>query len=85
MGFINPLSAPFCDRCNRLRLTADGKLRNCLFSTTEWDARHLLRSQATDEQLSELLTVCVAAKKAGHGIDDSDFVKPARAMYQIGG
>ncbi len=85
IGFINPVSQPFCHSCNRLRITAEGQLRNCLFSTTEWDARALLRGGGTDAELAELTRACVAAKKTGHGIDTPEFEKPARAMYQIGG
>jgi cyclic pyranopterin phosphate synthase len=85
IGFINPVSQPFCGDCNRLRITADGKLRNCLFSTTEWDARALLREGASDEEIVQLVRDCVAAKKPGHGIDTPEFIKPERAMYQIGG
>jgi cyclic pyranopterin phosphate synthase len=85
IGFINPVTHPFCSSCNRLRLTAEGKVRNCLFSTVEWDARALLRGDASDPQIAELVSQCVGAKKAGHGIDTSEFVKPERAMYQIGG
>jgi cyclic pyranopterin phosphate synthase len=85
IGFINPVTEPFCGDCNRLRITADGKLRNCLFSTTEWDARALLRAGASAEELVQLVRDCVAAKKPGHGIDSPEFVKPERAMYQIGG
>jgi cyclic pyranopterin phosphate synthase len=85
IGFINPVTQPFCEGCNRLRLTAEGKIRNCLFSTVEWDARALLRSGGSDKDLIELLRDCVRNKKPGHGIDSSDFVKPERAMYQIGG
>jgi cyclic pyranopterin phosphate synthase len=85
IGFINPVSQPFCHDCNRLRVTAEGQLRNCLFSTVEWDARELLRNQATDAELSQLIRDCVLAKKPGHGIDSSEFVRPQRAMYQIGG
>ncbi|HTQ39548.1 MAG TPA: GTP 3',8-cyclase MoaA [Pirellulales bacterium] len=85
VGFINPVSQPFCGACNRLRLTAEGQVRNCLFSTVEWDARALLRSGASDDELAILVAACVRAKKAGHGIDTPDFVQPARAMYQIGG
>jgi cyclic pyranopterin phosphate synthase len=85
LGFINPVTQPFCQQCNRLRTTAEGQLRNCLFSTTEWDARALLRSGASDEQLATLVRECVAAKKLGHGIDQPDFLRPERAMYQIGG
>jgi cyclic pyranopterin phosphate synthase len=85
IGFINPVTQPFCEDCNRLRLTAEGKIRNCLFSTVEWDARALLRSGGSDDDLIALVRDCVRAKKPGHGIDTADFVKPQRAMYQIGG
>jgi cyclic pyranopterin phosphate synthase len=85
IGFINPVTQPFCGDCNRLRLTAEGQVRNCLFSTVEWDARALLRGGASDVELSQLVRDCVAAKKPGHGIDSDEFVRPARAMYQIGG
>lgn len=85
IGFINPVSQPFCGDCNRLRLTAEGQIRNCLFSTTEWDARAVLREEGTQDELAQLLQDCVQAKKPAHGIGESDFEKPARAMYQIGG
>ena len=87
VGFIDPVSHPFCDRCDRLRLTADGQLRNCLFSTTEWDARSVLRSGAPDidARLTGLFLDCTAAKRAAHGIGEPGFERPARAMYQIGG
>ncbi len=85
VGFIDPVTQPFCDRCDRLRLTADGQLRNCLFSTVEWDARELLRGGGDDAALAALLHDCVAAKRAAHGIDAPDFARPVRAMYQIGG
>jgi cyclic pyranopterin phosphate synthase len=85
VGFINPVTHSFCGKCNRLRLTAEGQIRNCLFSTTEWDARALLRGGGSDEQLAELIESAIGAKRAGHGIDTADFVKPQRAMYQIGG
>jgi cyclic pyranopterin phosphate synthase len=85
IGFINPVTQPFCEDCNRLRLTAEGQIRNCLFSTVEWDARAVLRGGGTDEELAELIRECVRAKKPGHGIDSADFVRPERAMYQIGG
>ena len=85
VGFINPVTQPFCGDCNRLRLTAEGQVRNCLFSTVEWDARALLREGAGDDELRALLWSCVAAKKAGHGINSDEFVKPERAMFQIGG
>jgi len=85
IGFINPVSQPFCSDCNRLRLTAEGQVRNCLFSTTEWDARELLRNGSDDQQILDLVRDCIAHKKPAHGIDTEEFVKPARAMYQIGG
>ena len=85
IGFINPVTQPFCDTCNRLRITAEGQVRNCLFSTEEWDARELLRSGATDADIVQLVRDCIMAKKPGHGIDREDFVRPERAMYQIGG
>lgn len=85
VGFINPVTHAFCHNCNRLRLTAEGKVRNCLFSTVEWDARALLRSEASDDELVGLIRACVGAKKIGHGIDTPQFIKPQRAMYQIGG
>lgn len=85
VGFINPVSQPFCDRCDRLRLTADGQFRNCLFSTTDWNARTLLRSGGTDEELRGLLAGCVGEKHFSHGIGTENFQRPSRAMYQIGG
>jgi len=85
VGFINPITQPFCGDCNRLRLTAEGQVRNCLFSTTEWDARAVLRRGGDDDQLAQLIRQCVAAKKPGHGIDSDQFVRPQRAMFQIGG
>ncbi len=85
IGFINPVTQPFCGDCNRLRLTAEGQVRNCLFSTEEWDARALLRSSAGEDELAELVRASVGAKKAGHGINSDEFLKPDRAMYQIGG
>jgi len=89
IGFINSVSQPFCGDCNRLRLTAEGQVRNCLFSTTEWDARSLLRAEtsdgASDADIRQLLRDCVVAKQQAHGIGETDFQKPDRAMYQIGG
>ena len=85
IGFINPVSEPFCGDCNRLRLTAEGQVRNCLFSTVEWDARRVLRGGGSDDDLRALVRESVAAKAAAHGIGQSDFHQPQRAMYQIGG
>ena len=85
VGFIDPVTQPFCDRCDRLRLTADGQFRNCLFSTTEWDARQVLRTGGSDDAITRMLQDCVLAKQAAHGIGTPAFERPARAMYQIGG
>lgn len=85
MGFIDPVTQPFCGNCNRLRITAEGKIRNCLFSTEEWDVRELLRGGRGDDQIAETVRRSVHAKKLGHGIDTDEFIKPKRAMYQIGG
>lgn len=85
VGFINPVSEPFCRDCNRLRITAEGQVRNCLFSTVEWDARAVMRGGGSDEQLADLVRTCVGAKKPGHGIDEPGFLRPGRAMFQIGG
>ena len=85
VGFINPVSEPFCENCNRLRLTAEGQLRNCLFSSAGWDARALMRGGGGDDDLLQLVRDCLEAKKPGHGMDDAEFQRPERAMYQIGG
>jgi cyclic pyranopterin phosphate synthase len=85
VGFIDPVTQPFCDRCDRLRLTADGQFRNCLFSTSEWDVRQLLRGGGDDRAIAALLAACVAAKQVAHGIGAAGFERPARAMYEIGG
>jgi len=85
IGFISPVSQPFCGACNRLRITAEGQVRNCLFSIEEWDARAILRGKGDDRELAQLVRDCVHAKKPGHGIDSPEFIKPERAMYQIGG
>lgn len=85
VGFINPVSEPFCRDCNRLRITAEGQIRNCLFSTAEWDARAVLRGGGSDEQLAALVRTCVRGKQPGHGLDEPGFLRPRRAMFQIGG
>jgi cyclic pyranopterin phosphate synthase len=85
VGFINPVSQPFCGDCNRLRLTAEGQVRNCLFSHEEWDARAVIRGGGSDDDLAALVRAAIAAKKPGHGIDSPEFLRPRRAMYQIGG
>ena len=85
IGLINPVSQPFCGDCDRLRLTAEGQVRNCLFSTKEWDVRKLLREAGSDDQIAGLVRDCVWAKAPAHGIGSEDFVRPEQAMYQIGG
>jgi cyclic pyranopterin phosphate synthase len=85
VGFIAPVSSPFCGACSRLRLTADGKVRPCLFSTTEWDVRSLLRGGATDAELADFLIDATWTKQPGHGIATPAFRQPARPMSAIGG
>ena len=85
VGFINPVTQPFCGDCNRLRITAEGQVRNCLFSTVEWDVRKLLRNGASDREIAELVIDSISNKKAGHGINNEQFIRPEKAMYQIGG
>jgi cyclic pyranopterin phosphate synthase len=85
VGVIPSVTDPFCDTCNRLRLTADGNLRACLFSLEETDLRTPLRDGATDEELAALARACVEAKWSGHRIGQSDFEKPTRSMSMIGG
>lgn len=85
IGVIPSVTAPFCASCNRFRMTADGKLRNCLFSLEETDVRELLRSDGTDQAIGDAMIQCVATKKAGHQINSPDFVQPDRPMYSIGG
>lgn len=85
IGFIDPVSEPFCESCNRLRLTADGKLRNCLFGREEWDVRSAIEAGDSDERLYEIASDCIKNKFAAHGISTSSFKQPERAMYQIGG
>jgi len=85
IGIICPVTRPFCGACDRIRLTAEGNIRNCLFSTDEWDLRTLLRSQASDEELMESIQAAIGAKQPGHLISQPGFGQPARAMYQIGG
>ncbi len=85
IGIIAPVTEPFCGHCNRLRLTADGKIRTCLFSLEEPDLKPLLRGQASDEELAARLVEIVRGKEAGHRIGHADFVQPARSMSCIGG
>lgn len=85
LGIIRSVTRPFCGDCNRLRLTADGSLRNCLFSQTETPLRDAMRSGATDDELISKIVACVDQKHAAHGIGDDAFRPPERAMYSIGG
>ena len=85
IGIIAPVSEPFCGHCNRLRLTADGKIRTCLFSIEEHDLRSRLRSGAPDTDVQEYLKEVVWHKEAGHKIGHADFVPPPRSMSCIGG
>ncbi len=85
VGIIRSVTAPFCGQCNRLRVTADGSIRNCLFATTETPLRELIRAGATDDELIEQIQRCIAEKAAAHGIDQEGFEPPERPMYAIGG
>ena len=85
IGIIRSVSQPFCQNCNRLRITADGSIRNCLFAQTESPLRELMRNGATDEMLIERIRNCVMSKAAAHGINQPGFVAPDRPMYAIGG
>jgi cyclic pyranopterin phosphate synthase len=85
VGVIASVTAPFCGDCDRMRLTADGQLRNCLFSTTEYDLVPLLREGASDARIDAMLRSCIAGKLAGHAIDDPSFLQPSRGMNAIGG
>jgi cyclic pyranopterin phosphate synthase len=85
VGIIAAVSKPFCGACDRVRLTADGQVRNCLFARTESDLRTPLRAGASDEELADLWVRAVAGKRAGHGIDDPSFLQPERPMAAIGG
>ena len=85
IGVIASVTHAFCDSCDRVRLTADGMLRHCLFATRELDLRTMLRSEATDDDIVEAIRVEVGAKWAGHQINQVHFIRPARSMSQIGG
>jgi GTP 3',8-cyclase len=85
IGLINPVSQPFCGACSRLRMTADGKLRTCLFSKEDHDLRHLLRGGATDRHIGDEILSIVSQKEKGHRINEPGFVPPSRTMVSIGG
>ncbi len=85
IGFINPVSEPFCADCNRVRLTADGRLRTCLFSLNETDLRGPMRSGAADDDLQEIIRAAVWRKELKHHVGEPGFIQPARSMSAIGG
>jgi cyclic pyranopterin phosphate synthase len=85
IGFINPVSEPFCGDCNRIRLTADGRLRTCLFSLNETDLRGPLRAGASDDELERIVRDAVWRKELKHHVNEPGFVQPARTMSAIGG
>ena len=85
VGIIASVTAPFCGACDRLRLTADGQLRSCLFARGESDLRGPLRAGATDDQLAQIFHTCLAGKLPGHGINEPGFLQPDRPMSAIGG
>lgn len=85
VGVIGSVTRPFCGACDRVRLTADGQLRNCLFAREESDLRAALRTGVSDEDLADRMRTAMGAKRAGHGIDDPGFLQPSRPMSAIGG
>ena len=85
VGVIASVSAPFCGACDRLRITADGQLRSCLFARAETDLRGPLRAGATRQEIGALFAEATLAKQAGHGIDEPGFLQPPRPMSAIGG
>jgi cyclic pyranopterin phosphate synthase len=85
VGFIASISKPFCLNCNRVRLTSDGKLRYCLFAVEETDVKHLLRSNASEDEIRAVIRENIAGKWLGHEINTTQFVPPPRPMYSIGG
>ena len=84
IGLIASISQPFCGSCNRFRITADGKLRHCLFSLEETDINALLRSEGPDDAIALSMISSIAAKKEGHEINKARFLQPSRPMYSIG-
>jgi cyclic pyranopterin phosphate synthase len=85
LGFVNPVSEPFCSSCDRIRLTADGQLRTCLFSRREWDLKSRLREGASDDELAAFIRFAVRHKELKHKINEPGFVRASRSMSQIGG
>jgi cyclic pyranopterin phosphate synthase len=85
IGLIAPVSQPFCGHCSRIRLTADGKLRTCLFSKEDHDLKFMLRGGATDREIGDAIIAVVHKKENGHRINEADFIPPSRTMVFIGG
>ena len=85
VGVIASVTRPFCGDCDRVRLTADGQVRNCLFAREESDLRRALRGDATDEEIADQWRLAMMTKRPGHGIDDKTFLQPTRPMSAIGG
>jgi GTP 3',8-cyclase len=85
IGFVNPVSEPFCSSCDRIRLTSDGQLRTCLFSRREWDLKTPLREGVSDGELERLIRFAVRHKELKHKINEPGFVRASRSMSQIGG
>ena len=85
IGIITAVSNPFCDHCNRIRMTADGKLRTCLFSADETNLKEMIRSGKSDENIADTIRQAVLIKEPGHKINLDDFERPERAMHAIGG
>jgi GTP 3',8-cyclase len=85
LGFINPVSEPFCSSCDRIRITADGQLRTCLFSRREWDLKTPLRDGRADAEIADFLRFAVRHKELKHRVNEPGFVPASRSMSQIGG
>jgi cyclic pyranopterin phosphate synthase len=85
VGVIASVTEPFCDDCDRVRITADGKLRTCLFALDETDLRAVLRGGGSDEDLATAIRGAVGTKWAGHRIGQVNFIRPSKSMSQIGG
>src|SRR5918998_1641609 len=85
LGFVSPVSEPFCSSCDRIRMTAEGQLRTCLFSRREWDLKTPMRDGATDDDLASLIRWAVAHKELKHRVNERGFVRASRSMSQIGG
>jgi cyclic pyranopterin phosphate synthase len=85
VGVIAAVTKPFCENCDRVRLTAEGQFRTCLFAVDEFDMRSLLRNEASDEAIADAISAAVGTKWAGHSIGQVNFIRPKRTMSQIGG